>query len=122
MKCVNFPGCESSIRVFPTVTVDPDDEDFFTKRNWGICKIQIEAHQCLLPNYNEILRLKKEEIRTAQESKAQKRKHNAQVRKARISSNGFEKKIGKIFFLDKTFVTLAFSAIEDFLIIVLFFF
>ena len=84
IKCVNFPGCESSMRIFPTETVDPDDEDFYTTRNWGISEGPKKTHKCLLPNFAEIVRLKKQKIRSARSSTLAEIKRNAEIRKARI--------------------------------------
>ena len=73
INCVNFPGCESFMQIFPTETVDPADEDFYAPKNWGILKGNHQlAHECLAENFQEILRLKKEQIETEQASKAEK--------------------------------------------------
>ena len=40
--------CESSIEIFPTQTVDPNDEDLYTRENWRILKILEKSHQCYL--------------------------------------------------------------------------
>lgn len=62
INCVHFPDCSSSLQIFAKDTVDANDEDFFTLKNWEILKGKhVLTHNCLAKDFAEILRGKKEE-------------------------------------------------------------
>ena len=99
--CVNYPACGSFVRIYATDTVDPADKDFYTQRNWVIWKFSEKTHLCFLPNFPEILRLKKEEMQTKEaiqskrrnwaKTKGRKRTAAEVARREALSKRGIKK-------------------------------
>ena len=75
IRCTKFPGCQSSLKIFATQTIDPADEDYYTQGNWGILKGGHQlTHECLAENFSEIKRRKEKEL--AEQPRRVIRKHS----------------------------------------------